>query len=92
MTTRPRHGFSSDQESHWTPTLVIGLLLLGALGYIAVVPSYVAAPEMNEASWFALTDQAIDAGTTRTETAADDPSNAQTEDLTTAAASVERAR
>jgi hypothetical protein len=91
MTTGSARGFTNDRKSHWTPGLILGLLLLGALGYIAVVPDYVAAPGMNEASWFAVTDQAMDSATAKDENAAD-PSNAQTEDVATALASDEHGK
>jgi hypothetical protein len=56
---RSAAALTSSQKFQWTPSVILSLLALGVLGYIAVVPAYLAAPDMNEASWFVLTDQAI---------------------------------
>jgi hypothetical protein len=86
MTTGSPRGFKDGHKSPWTPGLILGLLALGALGYIAVVPDYIAAPEMNEGSWFALTDQAVDSPAANTENAGDS-TNANSEGVATASAS-----
>lgn len=86
MTTGSARGFNNGHKPPWTPGIILGMLASGALGYIAVVPDYVATPEMNEGSWFALTDQATDAATANAEQAAD-PSNARAESVATASAS-----
>ena len=51
-----RHSMGSH-KFRWTATTVLIVLGVAALGYIAVVPVELAAPQMNEASWFSLNSQ-----------------------------------
>jgi hypothetical protein len=87
MTTNSARGFSHAHKLSWTPAVVIGLLVLGALGYIALVPDYVAVPEMSEAAWFELNDKAAAHSATANAENGAGPSNAQTEGVSTASAS-----
>jgi hypothetical protein len=48
-----RHSFGSH-KSRWTATAVLSLLVVAALGCIAVVPVEYAPPQVNKSSWFAL--------------------------------------
>jgi len=69
MTTDSTRRFVGKPKFRWTPALILSLLGLGLLGYIAVVPAYVATPEMNEASWFAVSSgSATQTSKTATET------------------------
>jgi len=78
MTTDSTRRFVGKPKFRWTPALILSLLGLGLLGYIAVVPAYVATPEMNEASWFALTDQTVSSGSaTQTSKTATETLNSQ---------------
>jgi hypothetical protein len=70
----------------WVLPAILCLLALGLVGYIAVVPVYVAAPTMGEASWFVLTDQAVNSET------APEALNAQAKGVATAALRAESPR
>jgi hypothetical protein len=59
MTTESARRFVRRRKFQWVLSAILCLLALGLVGYIAVVPVYVAAPKMNEVSWFVLTDQAV---------------------------------
>jgi hypothetical protein len=52
MATSTRQSTGS-RTFHWTGTVILSLLGIAAAGYIAVMPVEYAAPEMNEAAWFA---------------------------------------
>jgi hypothetical protein len=83
MTTSSARGLSSGRKFQWTPGVILGLLVLGALGYIAAAPGYMAELQMNEGNWFALTDQAVDPAAASPEGTVD-ASTAQTEGLASA--------
>lgn len=59
MTTDSARRFVRRRGLQWVLPAILCLLALGLVGYIAVVPVYVAAPKMDEVSWFVLTDQAV---------------------------------
>ena len=63
MTTDSARRFVRRRRFQWALPAILCLLALGLVGYIAVVPVYVAAPKMDEVSWFVLTDQAISSET-----------------------------
>jgi hypothetical protein len=86
MTTDSVRRFVRRRRFQWVLPAVLCLLALGLVGYIAVVPVYVAAPTMGEASWFVLTDQAVGSETVP------ETLNAQTKGVATAALRAESAR
>jgi hypothetical protein len=86
MTIDSVRRFVRRRRFQWVLPAILCLLALGLVGYIAVVPVYVAAPQMGEASWFVLTDQAVSSET------APETLNAQAKGVATAALRAESPR
>jgi hypothetical protein len=63
MTTSTRQSTGS-RTFRWTVTAILTLLGIATIGYIAVMPIEYAAPEMNEAAWFAVDGPMVASGST----------------------------
>jgi hypothetical protein len=63
MTTSTRQSTGS-RTFRWTGTTILSLLGIATIGYIAIMPIEYAAPEMNEAAWFAVDGPMVASGST----------------------------
>jgi hypothetical protein len=63
VTTSTRQSTGS-RTFRWTGTAILSLLGIATIGYIAVMPLEYAAPEMNEAAWFAVDGPMVASGST----------------------------